>query len=659
MTDSKQKLRQRKLKDVREEALERSKGFRGIDKKFTAMKSAAGETKGGTDALASSPMPPTDEQLAKINEFTRSPKTADDLVVFDTFSCNDLPDRDDDQFTAQTVKDFAKLPAPFGPTGKSYMVGHDYNKLPVGRIFDTGTQSVDTDSGKATFLKNSVYIPNTAANQSFIENQDFGVYWAVSVGVMLEGVNCNVCGERMFQFFGECYNGHFKGAYYDPNSSETDDWGWPIEAKATDKNAIKCLGLMEGAKDFYELSQVFLGAQFYAELEKDPQLASVMKAARASHIPVIGLTGKEADALPFAQLPPKARKAVDQFGAQYDAEGKLKWSDDQGLAWEFADGEVVCLGKQGADDEEVEEEHGGRDVEPGGSSADDPSPLGDADPEQPDPAGGSGDTGGDAEPGSGEPGGDGVGAERSLTPAVIAAARARLATVRAAADEGEDDSVKDIISTLDDLVDEASTQLDSGDTEGAQSTLDQVDSTIDDLTTELGIELDDPDDDDKKAVNSPMSKKAILAAAVRAGVPTKVVKEASGAGEDKALDVLLSALCTTNKELTAEVDELKPRAKMGDEYVLDLRVKAIDAYVRAHQDGVGGVNTDSFEKLLDSVGDNVDVIRTLIEEQEKTVRDKFGVRTLRSSVPTDPHDRGKGDEDKTPAQSGRVSRLHG
>src|SRR4051794_7648233 len=194
------KERTKRLREANTEALEAAKGRKGIDKRVTTFKGdtnkdAAGD--GGTGAIDFAPMAPTDEQLAKINEYTRSNKTAEDLVVFPTLSCNDLIDRDDERFVTDTVKGFAKLDAPLGPNGKSYMVGHDYTKLPVGRIFDTSTTTVDlaalsgkapsgstagaTAADKATFLKNWVYVPKTTSNQPFIEGLDFGINWAVSV----------------------------------------------------------------------------------------------------------------------------------------------------------------------------------------------------------------------------------------------------------------------------------------------------------------------------------------------------------------------------------------------------------------------------------------------------------------------------------------------
>ncbi len=221
---------QRQLKDVSRE--KKQKG--AIDKQFTSLKAA------GEGSFASSLFTPTDDQLEKINGYTRSPKSADEVVCFPTMSCNDMVDRDDDRFRTACVDDFAKLPGDLSPTGKPFMVSHDYTKLPVGRIFDTGT----TMAEGVNFLTNDVYMPNTKQNEDYLENLDFGVYSAVSVGVMLDKSACSICNSPMFSFFGMAFcdeNGHEKGLCYDPDSDEEDDWGWALPVEETAKGAVKCV----------------------------------------------------------------------------------------------------------------------------------------------------------------------------------------------------------------------------------------------------------------------------------------------------------------------------------------------------------------------------------------------------------------------------------
>lgn len=343
------------LKDLRQE----TKGQKGIEKHATALKvttSKDADGSGSTQAV----MEPTSEELAQINEFTRSPKQAHEVVVFSTLSCNDLWDRDDEAFTTQTVKDFAALSDPLGPVGKSYMVGHDYTKLPVGRIFDASSEDIDG----VTWLKNKVYIPNTKSNESLIENIDFGVNWAVSVGVMLESAECSLsfCGATMYKsrFFGDfCANGHDKGYYYLENADE-DSWGYPMPTDSKTSGAELCRTYMVGAKDFFELSQVFLGAQFYAALEKQPDFKGIVKAASAGKVPILGISRKEAESLAevMPHLDPRAAHALKAFGAKWDEENTLKWTDDQSLVWTYSpdDSEVLCLGKDASSDEDDADE---------------------------------------------------------------------------------------------------------------------------------------------------------------------------------------------------------------------------------------------------------------------------------------------------------------
>lgn len=339
------------LKEALEDDADRLKNQKGIQKRATLVK--AGDTAGELDE--GSPMRPDDEQLAKINQFTRRAVTADEVVAFKTYSCNDMPDRDDDQFVAECVKGFAALEGPFSPIGKSYMVGHDYSKLAVGRIFDA---DVETVKG-VTFLTNQVYIPNTESNKSFIEGIDFGVNWAVSVGVMLGQDSCTVCAAPFSSWGWFCQNGHDKGASYDPNSEETDSWGYPQAVDPNSKGAVKCIRQFKQAKDFYELSQVFLGAQYDAEIGK-----GFAKAASALKVPLLGLSTEEAKTIDVVHEPDAVMKARELYNVKTTDDGVLRWKDADSLVWTFdpnsANDGIMSLGKSSEEDESNQEEEDGR-----------------------------------------------------------------------------------------------------------------------------------------------------------------------------------------------------------------------------------------------------------------------------------------------------------
>lgn len=315
---------------------------KGVQKKFTSLKAVEGETKAPRTSL----LEPTDEEVAKINEFTRSNKTADQLAVFKTYSCNDMYDRDDDGFRRGAIQQMKSLEEPFSFTGKSFMVSHDYSKLPIGRIFETDSETIEG----AEFLTNKVYIPRTASNEGLIENVDFGVYWAVSVGLVLESSACSIC-DQPFGYW-TCKSGHMKSDFYDPTSDEKDDWGYPIAADPDNPNAVKCQRDLYDPSDGYELSMCFLGAQYGAELAKKPGFASIMKAASARTLPIIGLSSKEAEEIDMPEEAPEVQDARKKFKVTLDGSGDATWVDDQGLAWVYNEttSEAMCLGRSAEDD---------------------------------------------------------------------------------------------------------------------------------------------------------------------------------------------------------------------------------------------------------------------------------------------------------------------
>lgn len=580
------------VRDLREEDKGKPKG---IDKHVTSFK-AATASKDGSGSTAGV-YEPSSEELEQINQFTRSPKQASDLVVFSTLSCNDLMDRDTERFDTDTVLDFAKLPQPYSPVGKSYMVGHDYTKLPIGRIFDASTEVIDG----ATFLKNKVYIPNIEANKSLIENIDFGVNWAVSVGVMLEASECGLtfCDAGMSRW-GFCYAGHDKGYSY-VKDGEEDSWGYPLPVDSKTAGAELCYGLMKGAKDFYELSQVFLGAQFYASLEKSADFKGVIKAASAKGVPMLGLSAKEAAALPLPRLDERAAHALKNFDAQWDADGVLKWTDDQSLVWTYDPSEtegIMCLGKDASEDDSVDDDE--EEADGTAQAESDAAASGEDDSVVDEPA----DPVLDA--GEGDDAGDG-------------------------GDEGTGEG---------------------GEGEGSDGGLDDTDDAD---PTPAG---DDNNDSEEKAV----TKAAVLKCLKGIKAPATVLSAVEGAVGDN-LDAALSPLVGLIKSQGDEIATLTVKATMGDEYIKSLKTDAIDWYVKANATGDKGVNTDAFQKMLDQCGDNVELVKGLSDMQKSLAQAKFPGSVRRSSFPSDANTATGPDEVKIPDVGGKtaeaVTRLHG
>lgn len=584
---------------------------RGIDKRVTTLKLVDKEPEEGETGGLLTPtlFVPTDEQLAKINKFTLRNVSAEEVACFTTMSCNDLADRDDDRFRTEAVKGFAKLAYPYSPTGKSYMVGHDYTKLAVGRIFDTDTKSVGVETvdgnEQALFLTNDVYIPRTAANQQFIENLEFGVNWAVSVGVVLGKSECEIGKTHDWGFWWFCSKGHEQGEYYDPNSDEEDDWGYPKPTEAGAKGAVKCIRQLDDAKDMYELSQVFLGAQYMAEVSKRPGIAAVVKGA-AHHFPVVGLKRIEAMEVPTPKLPERVTEANRRHTVT-ESEGSFSWADDEGLTWSFTPGEdadPLCLGRTSKASEN----------------------------------------------------------------------QAKLVTFKAKRAKATEEQIKStegaavIATQLDGLINELDDALDSDNDDAADTLIDQVQDLMDQLFDELYTEepaSEETEDQDYNEGKNPkedyMSKKAVLAAVHKVSFPRSVIELVEAAPEEGhfAFETLIS-------ESSKMLAEMAPKATAGEAWLKQLRADVIDMYVKSKAgpgSGTAGVDVSHIEKLLDRVGDDPEVMKTLRDEYESALQAKFPQAVRRSSVeenhnaPDGAADVGRDIEARIDSKS--VKRIHG
>lgn len=566
-----------------------------IDKKATMVKATG-------DTVVSEPgatMRPSDAQLAKINEFTRREVTADEVVAFETLSCNDLIDRDEDQFSSKCIKEFKELQQPFSSVGKSYMLDHSYSVAnAVGRIFGVGTKKV---SG-ANFLTNEVYIPNTESNQKLIEDIDFGVNWAVSVGVVLGKAECTVCQAGFSSWGWWCVNGHDKGAWYDPDSDETDAYGWPKSVDPNTKGAVQCIRRFDDPKDFYELSQVFLGAQYFASLEKQPDFASVMKSVTSGKVPIVGLSAEEAKKLPLRHEHPTVTEARIQFGVSELEDGTLKWIDDDGLQWLYdpedpASG-VLSLGKAAVSEEDNEQEEDNGEAVNSGAPG---TSLGAVD--------------GEDEP-----------------------------VVQLGTDEGEQGGGGDPSA-------EGGEQQGSG--EGSEELEDEDDDSDDDDSED---DEEDESDEDKSA-----TIEQVIAAARTAKLPDSVIERIQASKKDGVTSLAL-AVALEIKGLQDQISALTPKAALGDRLISEKRADAIHWYrLSMATKPDEPVNVETFQKVLERVGDDADILDELVKEQKEAAQRKFPKSVRRSSFPSDPNKEPEAVPELEFAAENdkKVQRLHG
>lgn len=559
-----------------------------VAKTFTTMKDASAESDGSTSSGIGRP---TDEQLARINQYTRSAKNADEVAVFNTLSCNDIMDRDLDRFRTSCIKSFASMPEPYSPVGKPFMVSHDTTKLPVGKLFGVDTKRV----GDNLFLTNEVYIPNTEQYKAFLENVDFGIYSAVSVGVVLNQGICSIGDEHDYMGKWWCSQGHEKGMHYDPKSDEVDTWGWPLPCEPSTKGAVMCTRDFDDPADFYELSQVYLGAQFGAELDKDPHMSGLVKASKQFG-GFVNLGAAEAEKLPIRHTHPEVVNAKLAGDVIEKEDGTARWVD--------ADGYIKILDPDSGDVLTT-----GKEAEPGQLSLEKAS-------------------------------------RDQVSGLSVKLTALKLQLMSATEDDGHVEHVAKAQSASDVLA-KAVVALDNNDSAVAGESIAVAKTAIEDLQKKLGIE-DQPDphitpdtsknEKDHEEGEHIMSKKRIQAAAREAHLPATVLDKLAAANEDEALEVFMTATGDHLVEQTKLISQQAPLAEAGTAYLKSLRDSAKRAFILARQKGDTNkaVDTGLVDQLITLAGDDADLLKKLQEEYHSEAQSAFPAAVRRSSFPTDP-----------------------
>lgn len=169
---------------------------------------------------------PTQEQLAKINTYSKTPLSQEEVYCFSVRLCDDLPDRDFERFDSAALPVLAEL-----FRGKTGIVDHDWSSQnQIARIFDT---EVSREQG-VSFLRAWCYMLRTEKNSDLIADIEGGIKKEVSIGCAVSKVSCSVCGS----VYGTCE--HRKGVTYDGKL---------------------CLAVLSMPTDAYEFSFVAVPAQ--------------------------------------------------------------------------------------------------------------------------------------------------------------------------------------------------------------------------------------------------------------------------------------------------------------------------------------------------------------------------------------------------------------
>lgn len=193
-----------------------------------------------------SPLAVTDEDLKKINNFTLSPLTADDVFIFKaTIADNEQDDRNYMPFNLKALQDLKKL-----YPGKTMLKDHSRRAdNQIARVFDTElvqNANKQTELGELhTELVAKIYMIKTDSNKDLISEIMGGIKKEVSTSTVPEKMVCNICGADNMK----SYCRHYPGQEYEVSDN----------VGKTKKR--RCKMLLHGAKEAYELSFVAVPAQ--------------------------------------------------------------------------------------------------------------------------------------------------------------------------------------------------------------------------------------------------------------------------------------------------------------------------------------------------------------------------------------------------------------
>lgn len=184
----------------------------------------------------------SEEELKKINSFSKKELRADEVYAFNLTLCDNEVDRDNECFSDAALGQMAKL-----FKGITAIKDHAMkSENQVARTFDTYVeQSAQTNSRGIPYkaLKAKAYMPVTSENKGLIAEIEAGIKKEVSISCSVGKRICSVCGREI--------NGvgckHIAGKEYDGK---------------------RCFTILDDVRDVYEWSFVAVPAQKKAGVTK-------------------------------------------------------------------------------------------------------------------------------------------------------------------------------------------------------------------------------------------------------------------------------------------------------------------------------------------------------------------------------------------------------
>ena len=185
----------------------------------------------------------TNEDLTKIQQFSRRELLPEEIYVFNVDLCNNDVDRDFEKFSVETLKQMAEL-----FVGKTGIFDHSMKSADqTARIFDAFVEKVNgkkTADGEDFYsLKAKAYMLNNEENKSLIDSIEAGIKKEVSVSCSVDKAYCSICHTDRKRAACE----HRKGKMYGDRL---------------------CFNILTDATDAYEFSFVAVPAQREAGVTK-------------------------------------------------------------------------------------------------------------------------------------------------------------------------------------------------------------------------------------------------------------------------------------------------------------------------------------------------------------------------------------------------------
>ena len=210
------------------------------------------------------------EELAYINQFSKTELTEEQVYVFSVRLCDNEVDRDFERFDTTALERLGEL-----FVGKSGIFDHQSSaKGQTARIYRTEVvreESMVTAAGDGyCWLKGWAYLLRTEKNQDLIAEIEGGIKKEVSVGCSMGRSVCSICGAEN----GAC--SHIRGETYDGRLCFTelrdpqDAYEWSFVAVPAQRNAgvLKHFGQNGDGSAMLE-KQAALGRKYLAELRRE------------------------------------------------------------------------------------------------------------------------------------------------------------------------------------------------------------------------------------------------------------------------------------------------------------------------------------------------------------------------------------------------------